>query len=54
MHRKKTHFVYEHLENISSEALEKYQDVIRAYVRRRQGVHGELLNRLRISTLSDV
>jgi RAMA domain-containing protein len=32
-------FVYEHLENISRDALEKYQSVIRRYVRRRQGVY---------------
>src|ERR1700687_595857 len=37
--RQRTHFVYEHLENISREALEKYQSVIRRYVRRRQGVY---------------
>jgi hypothetical protein len=37
--RERTHFVYEHLENISREALEKYQSVIRGYVRRRQGVY---------------
>jgi hypothetical protein len=37
--RQQTHFVYEHLENISREALEKYQSVIRRYVRRRQGVY---------------
>jgi hypothetical protein len=31
--------VSQHLENISREALEKYQDIIRRYVRRRQGVY---------------
>jgi len=31
--------VSQHLENISREALEKYQDVIRSYVRHRQGVY---------------
>ena len=43
----KQHFVCEHLENISREALEKYQNIIRNYVRRRHGVyalyrHGKL------------
>jgi len=33
------HFVCEHLENISRTALEKYQDLIRDYVRRRPGVY---------------
>jgi hypothetical protein len=35
------HFVCEHLENISREALEQhqFQSIIRAYVRRRQGVY---------------
>ena len=31
--------VCQHLENISSEALEKYQDVVRNYVRGRQGIY---------------
>jgi len=31
--------VSQHLENISREALEKYQDIVRRYVRRRQGVY---------------
>jgi hypothetical protein len=31
--------VCQHLENISRDALEKYQDVIRGYVRGRQGVY---------------
>jgi hypothetical protein len=35
----RTHFVCEHLENISREALEKYQSIVRRYVRRRQGVY---------------
>ena len=34
---KRAQLVSQHLENISSDALEKYQDVIRNYVRRRQG-----------------
>jgi hypothetical protein len=37
--RARSHFVCEHLENISREALEQYQDIIRNYVRRRQGVY---------------
>jgi hypothetical protein len=36
---KRTPLVCQHLENISREALEKYQDIIRQYVRRRQGVY---------------
>ena len=32
--------VSQHLENISSDALEKYQDIVRHYVRGRQGVYG--------------
>jgi hypothetical protein len=35
----RSHLVCQHLENISREALEKHQDVIRQYVRRRQGVY---------------
>jgi len=31
--------VCEHLENISRDALERYQDIVRQYVRRRQGVY---------------
>ncbi len=31
--------VSQYLENISREALEKYQNIIRRYVRRRQGVY---------------
>jgi predicted GIY-YIG superfamily endonuclease len=31
--------VSQHLESISREALEKYQDIVRRYVRRRQGVY---------------
>lgn len=35
-----THFlVCQHLENISGEALDKYQSIVRRYVRRRQGVY---------------
>ena len=36
---KSTHLVCQHLENISSDALEKYQTIIRQYVRRRSGVY---------------
>jgi hypothetical protein len=36
---KRSSLVCQHLENISREALEKYQDVIRQYVRHRQGVY---------------
>jgi len=36
---KRKPLVSQHLENISREALEKFQDVIRLYVRRRQGVY---------------
>lgn len=39
MTRQPNPFVCEHLENISREALEKYQAVIRDYVRRRHGVY---------------
>lgn len=35
----RSHLVCQHLENISREALEKHQDIIRQYVRRRQGVY---------------
>lgn len=35
----KTHFVYQHLENISREALERHQKIIRALVHRRAGVY---------------
>lgn len=37
--RSKTHLVCQHLENISRDALERYQFIIRDYVRRRQGVY---------------
>lgn len=37
--RKRLPLVCEHLENISRDALEKHQNVIRSYVRRRQGVY---------------
>jgi hypothetical protein len=37
--RKRLPLVCEHLENISRDALENHQNVIRAYVRRRQGVY---------------
>ncbi len=36
---KSEHLVCQHLENISSDALEKYQKMIRQYVRRRSGVY---------------
>lgn len=36
---KRAQLVSQHLENISSDALEKYQDVIRSYVRSRQGIY---------------
>jgi len=36
---KRSPLISQHLENISREALEKYQDIIRQYVRRRQGVY---------------
>jgi hypothetical protein len=36
---KSEHLVCQHLENISSEALEKYQKIIRQYVRKRSGVY---------------
>lgn len=35
----RSHLVCQHLENISREALEKHQDIIRRYVRSRQGVY---------------
>ena len=36
---KRAQLVSQHLENISSEALDKYQDVVRSYVRGRQGIY---------------
>ena len=36
---KKTSLVSQYLENISRRALEKYQDIIRGYARRRPGVY---------------
>jgi hypothetical protein len=36
---RRTPLVCQHLENISRDALEKYQDIIREYVRHRQGVY---------------
>jgi len=36
---KRMPLVSQHLENISREALEKFQDIVRRYVRRRQGVY---------------
>jgi hypothetical protein len=35
----RSHFVCQHLENISRDALEKYQSIVREYVRRRHGVY---------------
>lgn len=47
MSKKKTALVSQYLEKISREALERYQDVIRQYVRGRQGIyalyHGDRL-----------
>jgi hypothetical protein len=37
--RKRSNFVCQHLENISRDGLEKYQAIIRDFVRRRQGVY---------------
>lgn len=39
--------VCQHLENISRQALEKYQHTIRQYVRNRHGVYALYLNELR-------
>lgn len=39
MAKRAAQLVSRHLENISSEALEKYQDIVRRYVRGRQGVY---------------
>jgi len=39
MKSKKGQLVSQHLENVSREALEKYQDVIRDFVRGRQGIY---------------
>jgi hypothetical protein len=36
---RQTRLVSQHLENISHEALSKYQHVIRSYVRGRQGIY---------------
>jgi hypothetical protein len=36
---KRTPLVCQHLENISRDALEKYQNIVQRYVRRRQGVY---------------
>lgn len=36
---RRTPLVCQHLENISRHALEQYQDIIRDYVRHRQGVY---------------
>lgn len=37
--KKRSALVCEHMENISREALERYQEIVRNYVRRRQGVY---------------
>jgi len=39
MAKRAAQLVSQHLENISSEALEKYQDIVRRYVRGREGVY---------------
>lgn len=39
MKRRRSSLVCQHLENISRQALEKYQDAVRDYVRRRHGVY---------------
>jgi predicted GIY-YIG superfamily endonuclease len=39
MKSSKGQLVSQHLENVSREALEKYQDIIKDYVRRRQGIY---------------
>jgi len=36
---KRTHLVCEHLENLSAKLLEKYQDIIREYIRGRHGIY---------------
>lgn len=36
---KRKPLVSQHLENISRDALEKYQNIVRRYIRRRQGVY---------------
>lgn len=37
--KKRTQLVYQHLEYISREALERYQDIIRQYIRGRHGIY---------------
>ena len=37
--KRNAQLVCQHLENISREALEEYQDIIRQYVRGRQGIY---------------
>lgn len=39
MPKKRTNLVCQHLENISASALEKYQDIIRDYIRERHGIY---------------
>lgn len=36
---KRSSLVCEHMENVSRDALERYQDILQRYVRRRQGVY---------------
>jgi len=47
--KKRAQLVCQHLENISREALERHQEIIRQYVRGRQGVYA--LNRRLKETL---
>ena len=39
MKRNKGQLVCQHLENVSREALEKYQDIIKRYVKGRHGIY---------------
>jgi hypothetical protein len=36
---RKTSLVCQHLENVSREVLEEYQDIVRQYIRRRNGIY---------------
>jgi len=47
MKTKMTHLVCQHLENISREALEKYPEILRSYVRQRHGIYA-LYNKNRL------
>ena len=51
MAARKENFVCEHLENISREALEEYQAIIRNYVRRRQGVYALYREHARLTAI---